>query len=114
MYDSLNAHVFHEVDNNLVVKVAKMQLHKGVFDLIFETQLKQTLNEEHGVLEEIYELANDGHHLMNYVSIERLQRSGGQQQPLSEFLRIQKERGSHGKYLFTLLQAIRLVEQLNK
>ena len=78
VYDSLNAHIFHDVDSNLVVKVAKTQLHKGVLDLIFETQLKMTLNDNHSVVEEVYELANDGHHLMNYVCVEKLNNTGGQ------------------------------------
>ena len=75
MYDTLNAHVFSALEQNLVIKIAKTQLKKGVLDLIFESQLQAWLVDSgfsyaNSLKEELFEVAHGGRHITNYIVIE--------------------------------------------
>ena len=52
IYDTLNCHVFQVIDTEeserkqVIVKIPKTQTKRGIFDLIFETQLQMYLSKQ--------------------------------------------------------------------
>ena len=100
LYDTLNAHVFQVIETfgrsdqfsektQFLLKVPRIQTKKGIFDLIFESQLQQYLarrrfNYQFTIKEELLQigmsadsvLIGNSSKLMNYVVIEERQNCG--------------------------------------
>lgn len=100
MYDTLNAHVFQVIETygrsdqfsektQFLLKVPRVQTKKGIFDLIFESQLQQYLarqrfNYQFNIKEELFQVAKSADseligrssRLLNYVAIEERQNCG--------------------------------------
>jgi len=98
-----------------IVKIPRVQTKKGIFDLIFETQLQMYLSNSLGkytfkVKEEIFSIKDT--RLMNYIVIEERENY----QTLQEFnslIRANKDiENKNEKVIYLLYQAIEMAKKL--